>query len=129
MGSIRDRVKAVQDRRTEPYTVKDWNDEKVLLAGLDNDGQAWLVGLMIGKEHDEVMAEIIRNAPGLVRQGVLDPETREPVFKAGDEDWLRHKSGHVIGEIALKIVDLTKIMGGDDEVDAAKNVSAPDPAS
>ena len=125
--SIRERVKACKDKRTEAVTVEDWGGEKLLLTGLDNDGQATMVEMLVGKSEDELTAAIIRNAPAIVREGVLDPKTGENAFKDGDEKWLAGKSGHIIADLAIRIFNLTKIMGSDDEADAAKNVSGPGP--
>lgn len=127
--SIRDRVKACKDRKTELVTVEDWGNEELLLKGLDNDGQAWMVEQLVGKAEDELTAAIVRNAPVIVRQGVFDPKTDELAFLEKDEEWLRGKSGHIIADLATKIFNLTRVLGSDDEVGAAKNGSSPDPES
>jgi len=120
MSSSYDNIRATDDRPRETY---DWNGTEVVLAGLAHEDQEWILELMMHAEGKEMTLETIRKAPEIVVRGVLDPATGERMFTDADTEWLKRKAK--IGDIATKIVELTPLMGTDEDVDEAKNVSAP----
>ena len=93
---LRDKILAAEDIKSELVTVKEW-DVTLEVRGLS------------GRQRADYLKEVIDSKgkmnfdkmyPALIIMSVFDPDTKEPVFKAGDLDALAGKSGAALEQLA-----------------------------
>jgi len=97
--SLRDKVRAADDRKTEIIDVPEW-DVKIKIVEMS--------GRQRGEMVDRVQDKKYMYADVLIALAV-DPDTEEPAFDPADRDWLADKSGAVLDRVASAIIKLSGI--------------------
>ena len=94
-GSLRERIRK-SEVKGKPFTVEGW-DEKVELRSMTVAEKVDLVG-----EGDDVSAaQTAEILPKVIVLTCYDPDTGEPVFSNGDEEWLATQPAAVVEPLAL----------------------------
>ena len=110
--SLKDTILSADDREETTVDVDEWGGVTVLLRAMTS-GQRMQVRKLTQNETPQSYADILI-------MGVLDPETKQPVFDKADRDALSDKSGAVLERIALEWL---RISGPTDE-EAEKEIEA-----
>lgn len=103
--SIRDKVLAAKDIKSEQVFVKEW-DVTVEVRGLTGRQRAILLQDVVDQRGRTDLKKLY---PQLVVLSAFDPETGEPVFHAGDADAIAEKSAaslEAITDVAMRLSGL-----------------------
>ncbi len=103
--SLRDKILAIKDIQEEEVSIPEWGC-KVLVRGLTGRQRAIFLQNGIDAKGKLDMQKVY---PELVILSAYDPESKEPVFGAGDADAVIEKSGAAlerIAQVAMKLSGL-----------------------
>lgn len=95
--SIRDKILAAQDIKSEQLYVSDW-DVTLEVRGMTGQQRGAFLTEVIDAKTGKM--DFAKMYPQLVIMTVFDPETGDAVFKGGDLDAIAGKSGAVLEQIA-----------------------------
>lgn len=119
MTSLREAIRAADDRTQEPAATPEWPDV---------DGSLYLKAISAAERiavsnripDDEAARDIADELAFLVIKGTVD-EAGEQVFDDSDAGWLRDKSGAVVHRLARRLQELAGLTNSQVE-DERKNL-------
>lgn len=101
--SLRDRILAAVDIPEEVVHIPEW-DVDILIRGLTGKART---GMVARASLTDGQVDFQRIYPELVIACTYDPESREPVFTADDEEFVMGKSGQALDRIAEAAIRLS----------------------
>ena len=103
MSSIREAIQAVEDGSAEEYEVPEW-DVVVEIRSMTARSRAHFVAEMasedgtVGGVNDP--DRIVGMWWHVISQTCFDPDSGEPAFSEGDDEWLFEKNARVVNDLA-----------------------------
>ena len=112
--SLKDKIKAADDRESRTLTVEGWG-VTVEVRSPSVKERADLIDAFSDGEGNVDYAAMYTS---LLIATVYDPETGEPVFSADDAEWLEGKSGTVVNDVFTVAQEVSGL--AEESVDQAK---------
>lgn len=108
--SLRDRIIAAKDCRSEVVDVPEWDGVRIEVREVDGLTRAQLAATANNESDAE---RIVRVYPILLGASLYDPETGERLFTTTEQvEELMRKSGHVLDRLALVALRLSGMTDG-----------------
>ena len=123
ISDIRGKIAAAKDIKSEPFYSPAW-DVNLEIRGMSGAARGQL---MAGAYDEEGKVDYAVFYPMLIIATVCDPETHEPVFTAGDVEFLNGKSAEALEQVATVAMRLSGLSKGD--ITSAEKNSATGSAS
>ena len=104
MSKMRDRIKAIQDTKSERVTMPEWENLEIEIRTMKAIDRAKLLKMAVDAE-GKVIGDKFQ--AGMIIASCFDPETGEKIFANDDADMIMEKSAGVIEFLAGRAMELS----------------------